>query len=84
MVYAFPNPAIVNVRFEFSNLPKDTYNLTIYNIIGEQLWNKRYSIDRNLMDKVDVSFLRKGTYLYSLSNAEGRIITTKRLVIVRP
>lgn len=84
MVYAFPNPAIVNVRFEFSNLPKDSYNLTIYNIIGEQLWNKRYSIDRNLMDKVDVSFLRKGTYLYSLSNSKGRIMVTKRLVIVRP
>ncbi|KAA3626955.1 MAG: T9SS C-terminal target domain-containing protein [Bacteroidetes bacterium] len=83
-VYAFPNPVIVNARFEFSNLPKDTYNLTIYNIIGEPLWNKKYYIDRSHVDKVDVSFLRKGTYLYSLSNSEGRTIVTKRLVVIRP
>jgi hypothetical protein len=84
-VYAHPNPVIVNVRFEFSNLPKDSYNLTIYNIIGEQLWNKKYDINyRNHIDKVDVSFLKKGTYLYSLSNSEGRTIVTKRLIVVRP
>ncbi len=83
-VYAHPNPVIVNARFEFSNLPKDSYNLTIYNIIGKQVWNKKYFIDRNHIDKVDVSFLRKGTYLYSLSDSRGRIIATKRLVVIRP
>lgn len=83
-VYAHPNPVIVNARFEFSNLPRDSYNLTIYNIIGERVWNKRYDIDKHYIDKVDVSFLKKGTYLYSLSNSEGRTLVTKRLIVIRP
>lgn len=83
-LYAHPNPTIVNVRFEFSNLPKDDYILSIYNIIGEKLWSKPYDINKNHIDKVNVSFLNKGTYLYSLANSKGRTLITKRLVIIRP
>lgn len=83
-VYAFPNPAIVNVRFEFSNLPPDNYKLTIYNILGAAVWSQRYFINGQRIEKVDVSSLRKGTYLYSLQNDDGKTITTKRLVVLRP
>ncbi len=83
-VYAFPNPAIVNVRFEFSNLPAGDYKLTIYNILGAMVWSQRYYINGQRIEKVDISNLRKGTYLYSLQNNEGKTIATKRLVVVRP
>lgn len=83
-VYAFPNPAIVNVRFEFSNLNPGNYKLTIYNILGTEVWNERYYINGQRIEKVDISFLRKGTYLYSLQDERGKTITTKRLVVVRP
>ncbi|GJM34261.1 MAG: hypothetical protein DHS20C18_32620 [Saprospiraceae bacterium] len=83
-VYAFPNPAIVNVRFEFSNLPKGKYYLKIYNILGVEVWHKAYDIDNNYIEKVEISQLRKGTYLYSLTNEKGKTVMTKRLVVVRP
>ncbi len=83
-VYAFPNPAIVNVRFEFANLPPGTYNLSIMNILGIEVWKQRYDINGDHTEKVDISSLRKGTYLYSLKDNNGKIITTKRLVVVRP
>lgn len=83
-VYAFPNPAIVNVRFEFSNLPPGNYKLTIYNILGSVVWSERYSINGQRIEKVDISNLRKGTYLYSLQNERGQTIATKRLIVVRP
>ncbi len=83
-VYAIPNPAIVNVRFEFSNLPQGKYDLKIYNILGVEVWRKRYEINGNFTEKVEISQLNKGTYLYSLSNERGKTIMTKRLVVVRP
>lgn len=84
-VYAFPNPAIVNVRFEFSNLQPGKYSLNIYNILGVEVWSKDYSINTGyLTEKENISSLRKGTYLYSLVDEHGKTISTKRLIVVRP
>ena len=83
-VYAFPNPTIVSVRFEFTDLPAGKYKLKILNILGIEVWSHDYRITGNHTEKVDISALRKGTYLYSLSDEKGKIITTRRLVVVRP
>ena len=83
-VYAFPNPAIVNVRFEFSNLQAGYYTLTIYNILGVEVWRDTYFINGNHIEKVNISSLRKGTYLYSLTDKRGKTLTTKRLMVVKP
>lgn len=83
-VYAFPNPAIVNVRFEFTNLIPGNYKISIYNILGAEVWKQYYYISGQRTEKVDISSLRKGTYLYSLQNEWGKTIATKRLVVVRP
>lgn len=83
-VWAFPNPAIVNVRFEFTNLPKGKYKLRILNILGIEEWSKSYVINGNYTEKIDISALRKGTYLYSLMDERGKTVTTRRLIVVRP
>lgn len=83
-VYAYPNPAIVNVRFEFSNLVPGRYQLKIFNILGVEVWSQKYQINDNRTEKVNISFLRKGTYLYSLINEDGKTLTTRRLIVVRP
>jgi len=83
-IYAYPNPAIVNVRFEFSNLAPGNYDLVIYNILGREVWKKKYFINGNKTEKVNISRLKKGTYLYSLKSHDGRTITTRRLIVVRP
>jgi hypothetical protein len=83
-VYAFPNPAIVNVRFEFSNLPPGRYRLKMLNILGSEVWNRSFYINGSAIEKVDISFLQKGTYIYTLVDERGKTITTRRLVVVRP
>jgi len=83
-VYAFPNPAIINVRFEFTNLPPGNYDLSIMNILGIEVWKESYFLQGSRTERIDISNLRKGTYLYSLKDSRGKIITTKRLVVVRP
>lgn len=83
-VYAFPNPAIVNVRFEFTNLPSGEYKLSIRNVLNVEIWSKSYFIQNDWTEKVDISFLQRGTYTYTLLDKNGKIITAKRLVVIRP
>lgn len=83
-VYAFPNPAIVNVRFEFYSLPPGTYRIIIFNLLGQEIWSQQYTIKGNKTEKADISSLRRGTYLYSLKDSRGNTLTTKRLVVIRP
>ncbi|HHJ51231.1 MAG TPA: T9SS type A sorting domain-containing protein [Phaeodactylibacter sp.] len=85
LVLAYPNPAIFDVRFEFINLKPGVYHLEIYNLLGVKIRDEEYRIKSgNQVEKMDVSDLRKGTYLYSLRGPDGKAITTKRLIIIRP
>jgi len=83
-IYAYPNPAITYAKFDCVNLKPDYYDLKIYNILGLEAYSERSYIAGNKMLKVDLSDFRKGTYLYSLVDTTGRVITTKRLVVIRP
>ena len=81
---AYPNPAIDDVRIDFFNLPSSDYTLKIYNILGIVVWEKNYTITGTRSEKISLRDLRKGTYLYSLINDTGKIISTKRVMIMRP
>lgn len=83
-IYAHPNPAISDVRFEFSNLKPSNYTLKIYNILGVVVKQASYQLSGFQTVKLDISKLRKGTYLYSLSDAKGKTIATRRLMVIRP
>ncbi|HHH50672.1 MAG TPA: hypothetical protein ENK52_06815, partial [Saprospiraceae bacterium] len=37
-VFAYPNPAITDVRFEFTGVAPSNYSLKIYNILGVEVW----------------------------------------------
>jgi hypothetical protein len=83
-MFAYPNPAIEDVRFEFANLPAGLYTLKIYNILGSVVWKKDYQVAGNKAVRENLGQLRKGTYLYSLVGPTGKTVATKRLLIVRP
>jgi hypothetical protein len=83
-IYAYPNPAINDVRFEFSNLKPSIYTLKIYNILGVVVREEDYKLSGFKTVKLDISKLKKGTYLYSLSDAKGKTVATRRLMVIRP
>ncbi len=83
-LFAYPNPAIVNVKFSFINLPPGNYTVKIFNLLGIEEWSKTYSIQGDTTEKISIAPLKKGTYLYSLTNDRGKTIITKRLMIVKP
>lgn len=84
-IYAYPNPAIDQVRFDLINIPNGAYDLNIYNILGVKVWSKKYELT-NSSDTIqlDINNFKKGTYLYSLVNKRGKTLATRRLVILRP
>ena len=81
---AYPNPAIEEVRFDFRNLNNGNYKLKIFNILGQEVWSNGYRISGNQTIIVDLEDLRKGTYLYSLVDQYEKVLTTKRLIVLRP
>lgn len=83
-VYAHPNPAIQNVRFEFTNLTTGNYTLKIYNILGLEVWKQSYDSLAMKTISLNLSDFRKGTYLYSLIDSTGKALMTKRLMVIRP
>ncbi len=83
-VFASPNPAITYTRFEFSGLEPGHYTLSILNIIGREIWAREYQVAGDFIDKVELAGFNKGAYLYSLRDASGNTLITRRLNIIRP
>ena len=83
-VYAYPNPAITYIRFDFTGLRPGTYLLRIHNVLGQEIWSRSYRITEDTTDKLDLSNFRKGTYLYSLQDNRGNTLLTRRFIILRP
>lgn len=83
-VIAYPNPAFDFVRFDFLNLPAGEYYIEIYNILGVRLQSFDVIVDGHTTAEFDLSDLKKGTYIYRVTNAKKRTITSKRLIIFQP
>ena len=83
-VYAYPNPAIVNVRFDFKGLNPGSYKVALYDILANEVWSANYQISGDLTKRADIGHLPKGTYFYRLINERGQTLGTKRLVVLRP
>jgi hypothetical protein len=83
-VQASPNPAIDWVHFNCSNLPGSDYTLKIFDIVGNVIWKESHYLSGNHSLKVSLEDFKKGAYLYSLEDKAGNIVTTKRLVVIKP
>ncbi len=82
-VYVYPNPSFGNVRFEFFNLPLARYELSVFNLLGKKLWSTSEELKDSSVILSDLSFLKRGTYFYSLSDEKGKRIVTRRLMILK-
>jgi hypothetical protein len=83
-VKAYPNPAIEDVTFEFNNLENKDYTLKIYNILGALVAKEAFNATNTKSIRMDISRFKKGTYLYAVSDAKGRLLISKRLIVVKP
>jgi len=80
LIRVFPNPAINLATFEVEGLARGRYQLTLNNIMGQQMNRQEFSpIGNQTRINLDVSGLPAGIYLYNLRNERGRTITTRKL-----
>ena len=82
-IKAMPNPVIDIVNFEMTNLDQGSYTIKIYNLLGMVVWEEQHHVVGSKIVRLDTNNLKKGTYLYSLSNAKGKILATKRLIVLK-
>ena len=83
-IKALPNPVINDVRFEISNVPEGIYTIKIKNILGELKIQKRVQFFSADIFPVNIDGLRKGSYFYALEDDQGNILSTKRLIVLKP
>lgn len=74
-VKVFPNPANDFVTFQIDGL--ENGNVVISSITGQEVVNTSL----NGVTKVDVSALNNGVYIYKISNSNGELVKTSKLVI---
>jgi len=83
-IRAVPNPVINDLSIEVNNFPEGAYTLKVKNILGEVKVEKTINFVATDYFPIDISNLRKGSYFYSLEDANGNTISTKRLIIIKP
>lgn len=76
-VSIFPNPN--NGKFQIlTNTDGEAKQIVIYNIIGEQVYNEKFT---ELNTNVDISHLEKGLYMIQIYNSDQKEKVTKRFYI---
>ncbi|MBT8221045.1 MAG: T9SS type A sorting domain-containing protein [Bacteroidia bacterium] len=83
-IRAIPNPVINDVRFELKNLNIGTYRISVKNILGQTELVKTIQYYSPGTFLFDLQGIRKGSYFYILEDEAGNVISTKRLIIIRP
>lgn len=83
-VYIYPNPAIIQARFEFTNLPADQYELEIFDVAGRSVQSRSMYINDYHLETVNVMGFRKGVYLCVLRNQAGKKYAVRRLLVTTP
>lgn len=81
-IVAYPNPSFGPVVIDLFNYPYDDYNFEVYNIVGKRIYTKSFSSRDGRQLKVDLSQLKRGTYMYSVFDGTGRKIVTKRVSLI--
>ena len=79
-----PNPTYGKTHLYYSGIPAGDYELWVYDILGNTIAKDKYTLQSEGKVKCDYTYLKKGTYLYSLKDSNGSIISTKRMVILSP
>ncbi len=83
-IFVYPNPSFGNVRFDFLNLAPGYYDLEVYNILGTKLRTEHIFVNGMKTLPLDLTRLKKGTYIYRLVDSQKNTIRSKRLVIITP
>jgi hypothetical protein len=75
----FPNPARDWIVFETAQAFKESASLTIYNMLGEQIYQQQFNAGQ-MRYSVNISGIAEGMYIVKVNNAKG-VMYNGKLVI---
>lgn len=78
-VHIYPNPAVDFVHIRLDRLPAENINLTVHNIIGNQVEVETEVIDAHEI-RVRVKDLSSGYYLLAVKDDEDRFKATYKFL----
>lgn len=78
-VHLFPNPATEFVDVQLDHFPADNVQLTVHNIIGNELQVETEVLDENLI-RVKVKDLASGYYLLAVKDEESKFRGTYKFL----
>lgn len=81
-VVAYPNPSPGEVYFDLINYPKGQYKIEFFNLVGFKVKTFFIKENQNSGIKIDLSDLRPSVYTYTVYDASGKRITSKRINLI--
>jgi len=76
-VNAYPNPFSTAFTVELSEIPSNGVMITLYDMDGKMVKQQRTN---NRMTKVEPGAITAGTYLYTITTMEGKLISSGKVV----
>ena len=73
------NPSNGIVTISGGNLSKEKHQLTIYNELGQQVYNKNMALFNEYT--INLSHLSKGVYFITLQSEESNLKQSEKLII---
>ena len=84
-IYVYPNPSFGDVKVKFNRSRLGSYEFRISNIIGKTLWSKDLELLRSDQEiNLELPAFSKGVYLYQIKDPNGKLIQSRRLILVEP
>ena len=78
-IQIYPNPSNGIVTISGGNLSKEKHQLTIYNELGQQVYNKNMALFNEYT--INLSHLSKGVYFITLQSEESNLKQSEKLII---
>lgn len=75
----FPNPIQNELNIEFDNYYESPFSLSIYNNLGQKVYEDNYILNNNI--KVEVNNFSVGSYYFQISNSKQIIVTDKFIIL---
>ena len=79
-INVFPNPSTGNINFAFSQIVEGSLHITLSNIAGTKVFQQKLAGDIDSI-QLDLSFLPKGMYFYSLWH-KNKIVKSDKIILI--
>ncbi len=81
-VYVYPNPTYNELNIKMIGHATGEYIVSIFNIVGKELWTKKFVNGEEDVFSWLLPYMPKGIYLYNIKDIQGRYVEARRLTIL--